>query len=58
MASITEARPAFVITADQQRRFEGPDTTYQFTELTDFLRRDYRAVVANDRFVIYERNDR
>jgi len=53
-----EARPAFVVTADQQRRFEGRDTTYQFDELSDFLRQDYHAVVANDRFVIYERNQR
>jgi hypothetical protein len=58
MRDLNRAMPAFVISADQERRFEGTDTTYEFSELSDFLRKHYHAVLANDRFVIYERNDR
>jgi hypothetical protein len=51
------ARPAFIVATDQERRFEGPDTTSVFHELSEILRRDYRAIASNERFVIYERYD-
>ena len=55
---LDRARPALVVDTDNQRLFDGPDTTTQFAALADWLRRHYRAVAANSDFVIYERNDR
>jgi hypothetical protein len=58
LRDLDAARPAFVVDSDLGRGFEGPDTTAQFVELSDWLRQHYRAIAANDRFVIYERKDR
>jgi hypothetical protein len=58
LRELAAARPAFIVSGDQQRRFEGAETTDQFSELSEWLSEHYRAVVTTDRFVIYARTDR
>lgn len=56
IADLEHEPPKLIIDSADPTMFDGPDTTLQFAELSDLLRLHYHAAVANERFVIYERN--